>query len=188
MQPAAVRERRVDERLTQIDPATGGLQHPLDEIAHRGVGERQRQPLRDAGAGDEDAVGSVDPELLDRRIVEVRLQRTVARDRGEHLAHARRLVVDRSEAAGQREVVVAAHLAARDVRGELGIAGRIGPLGPQPLAHALGDHRRGGGGTAGASDTEHPRKSGRRHPEVIHSRARDTDVGGTPQGGLRARR
>ncbi len=154
VEATAVGKRRVDERLAQVDPATGGLQHPLDEIAHRGVGEGEGNALRHPGAGDEDAVGSVDPELLDGRVVEVRLQRAVARDGCEHLAHARRLVVDRRESAGQGEVVVAADLAARDVRGELGIAGGIGPLSPQPLAHALGDHRRGSGGCiAVAGDT-----------------------------------
>ncbi len=69
VQAAAVGQRRIDEGLTQIDPATGGVQHPLDEVAHRGVGQRERHALRDARPRDEDAVGSVDPELLDRRIV-----------------------------------------------------------------------------------------------------------------------
>ena len=39
VQAAAVRHRGVDERLAQVDPAAGGVQHPLDEVADRGVGQ-----------------------------------------------------------------------------------------------------------------------------------------------------
>ena len=51
MEATAVRKRRVDERLTQIDSATRGVQHPLDEVAHAGVGEGERHPLGDAVRG-----------------------------------------------------------------------------------------------------------------------------------------
>ena len=40
----------------------------------------------------EHTVGAIDPQLFDRRVIEVRLQRSVAGDGCEHLAHARGLV------------------------------------------------------------------------------------------------
>ncbi len=39
VQAAAVRHRGVHERLTQVDAATRGVQHPLDEVADRSVGQ-----------------------------------------------------------------------------------------------------------------------------------------------------
>ena len=149
VQSAAVGKRCVDERLAQVDAATGGMQHPLHQIAHLRVGEGERHALGDAAAGDEDPIGGVQPHLLDRRIVEVGLQRSEAGDGGEHLADARRLVVHDAQPAGEREVVVAPHLGSRDLGRELEVARRVGALRPKPLAHTLG-HQDGRRQVAGA--------------------------------------
>ena len=114
MQPAAVRKRRVDERLAEVHPAPGGMEHPLDEVAHHSVRERQRQTLRRAVPRDEDTVRSVDPQLLDRRIVEIGLQGPVPQHAREDLPLASLLVLDDGEAAGGGDVVVPADLLARD--------------------------------------------------------------------------
>src|SRR3546814_3886512 len=76
MQTAAVRHRGIHERLAQVDAPAGGVQHPLDEVAHRRIAQRERDALGDTGAGDEDAVGGVDPQLLDGRVVEIGLERS----------------------------------------------------------------------------------------------------------------
>ena len=172
MQAAAVGKRCVDERLTQVDAATGGMQHPLHQIAHLRVGERERHALGDAAAGDEDPIGSVHPDLLDRRIVEVGLQRSEAGDGGEHLADAGRFVVDRRSARGRaRSRCGAAPRRARS-------APRARDRGPDRCArpaaaraHARPPRRRAPGWRErGRWDSpEHPRKAARRHPEVIHS-------------------
>src|SRR6266568_819382 len=84
VQPRTVRQHRVDERRREIDAPAGRPQHPLDELGHLAGGEDQRGELRAAPARDEHAAGLVDPDLLDRPVVEERLQRTEPGDRVEH--------------------------------------------------------------------------------------------------------
>ncbi len=139
MEAGPVGQGGVDERLAEVDAAAGGVQHPLDEIAHLCRGERERHALAAPLARDEDPVGRVDPQLLDGRVVEVGLQRPVAGDGGEHLAHARRLVVDEGEPAREGEVVVALHLGPHHLRRAVGVSGGVGLLGPQALADPLDD-------------------------------------------------
>ena len=88
VQPRTVRQRGVDKRLGQVEPAAAGHEHPLDEVADLLVAEDGRGQLADAAAGDEDAAGLVDPQLLDRRIVEVGLQRSELRCRPGRFAYA----------------------------------------------------------------------------------------------------
>ena len=146
MEAAPVGQRGIDERLRQVDAPPRGVQHALDHVTDLGVGQRQRKSLRHSPASGEHAVRSIDPYLFDRGIVEVGLKRTVPRHRGEHLAHARRLVVDGTEPAGEGEIIVSLHLCAGDLCRELRIARRVGALRPQPLSHALGDDEGGRGG------------------------------------------
>ncbi len=159
VQSTAVRQGCVDEGLAQVDTPTRSVQHPFDEVAHRGIRQGERHTLGDTGAGDEDAVRSVDPQLFDGRILEIGLQGTVAGDGGEDLAHARGFVIDRGETAGESEVVVAAHLRTGDARRELRIARGIGPLRTQSIPHALGDDRRCGTG----------RRVGESHSSILAS-------------------
>jgi len=161
VQTRAIGQRGVDERLAEIDAAARGLQHPFDEVADRGIRQRQRDALRDSPARDEDAVGGVDPQLLDRRVVEISLERPVAGDRGEHVADAGGLVVDRGEAAREGEVVVAPHLGQGDGCRDVRLARRIGPFGAEPLPHALG-HSSGGSG-----DRSHRRIIASRAPRAV---------------------
>jgi len=84
VQLRTVRQHRVDERRREIDAPAGRPQHPLDELGHLAGGEDQRGELRAAPARDEHAAGLVDPDLLDRPVVEERLQRTEPGDRVEH--------------------------------------------------------------------------------------------------------
>ena len=59
-----------------------------------------------AVAGDEDPVGLVDPDLLDRRVVEVGLQRPEAGEVGDDLAHDELGLVDRTHDAGETAALV----------------------------------------------------------------------------------
>src|SRR5690606_6648469 len=60
-----------------------GLEHPLDEVADLIGGQDGRREFRDPSPGDEDLSRFVDPDLFDRRVVEVLLQRPVTRNDGE---------------------------------------------------------------------------------------------------------
>jgi hypothetical protein len=74
MESMPLREHRVDERAAQVDAATRGLEHPLDQLGHLSIGQHQVGQLVPSVASDEHAVRTVDPDLLDRRVVEERLQ------------------------------------------------------------------------------------------------------------------
>jgi hypothetical protein len=64
VQPVPVRHHHVDERRGHVDAAVGGLEHPLDQVADVVGGQDGGGQLVPAVAGDEDAVGLVDPDLL----------------------------------------------------------------------------------------------------------------------------
>ena len=76
-------------------------------------------------AGDEDAARVVDPDLLDRRVVEERLERSEAGDPRDQLAHHRVDVGDGHDRTGERVVVVLAHHAFGDPSHEAGVALRV---------------------------------------------------------------
>ena len=139
VQPRSVGQRGVDERRAEVDAATGGLQHPLDEVAHLGLGELERDALRHPVAGDEDAVGRVDPDLLDRRVVEERLQRAEPGEGRDHLTRRRALVGEHGQRAAERALAVAPHLVAHVAVGEVSIAGEVDAVAAHALAHLLGD-------------------------------------------------
>jgi hypothetical protein len=78
VEAVALGQHRVDERRGDVEAATAGLQHPLDQLVDlRGV-EPQVGQLVAPAAGDEDPAGVVDPDLLDLRVVEEGLQRAEA--------------------------------------------------------------------------------------------------------------
>lgn len=158
-----VGQRGVDEGLADVDTATGGLQHPLDQIAHLRLAEPQVEMLGNPAAGDVHLRAGVHPDLLDTRIVEERLQRAVSVHGREHVAHRSLLVVDEGATASEGQVVVAAHLGLGDPPRRVGIERGVGPFAAQAPAHAVG-HGEGGGIHA-----EHPRKNRDRPSEVIHS-------------------
>ncbi len=87
MQPGSVRQGGVDERLRQVEAAAARHEHPLDEIADLFVAEDGGRQLADAPAGHEDAARLVDPQLLDRGIVEVGLQRPELRRHTHRIAY-----------------------------------------------------------------------------------------------------
>ena len=65
VQPAPVRQQRVDERRGQVEPPAGRLEHPLDQVAHLVGGQHDGRQLGAAVPGDEHPAGLVDPDLLD---------------------------------------------------------------------------------------------------------------------------
>ena len=88
VQPGAVGQGGVDERLGQVEPAAAGHEHPLDEIADLLVAEDGGGQFADAAAGDEDPAGFVDPQLFDGGVVEVGLQGPELGRRPGRLAYA----------------------------------------------------------------------------------------------------
>ena len=87
--------------------------------------------------GDEDPARVVDPDLLDRRVVEERLQRAEAGHPGDQLADHRVDVGNRRDRAGQAAVVVVADDALGDPAYEPGVALRVDALAADELAHVL---------------------------------------------------
>src|SRR5215212_10947140 len=111
----------------------GALEHPLDEVLHLGAGQHQVRQLVPAPSGDEDPRRVVDPDLLDRRVVEEGLERAEAGHPGDQLADHRVDVTDRCDDAGQAPLVMSTD----DGLGQAAYHRRV-PLGVDPLAaHGL---------------------------------------------------
>lgn len=87
--------------------------------------------------GHEDPAGVVDPDLLDRRVVEERLQRAEPRHPGDQLADDRVDVGDRRHDPGEAALVVRAHDTLGDAAYDGGVALRVDALPTHQLAHVL---------------------------------------------------
>ena len=118
----------------QVDPPPARLQHPLDQLVDLGAGQHQVGQLVPAVPGHEHPGGVVDPDLLDRRVVEERLQRTEAGDPGHQLADHRRRVGHRGDRAGEAALVVVADDALGDAAYDGGVALRVDALAADDLA------------------------------------------------------
>jgi hypothetical protein len=134
-----VGERGVHERRGEVDPAAGRLQHPLDQIADIPFAQRHRQPLRNAVAGDEHPVGAVDPDLLDRRVVEQRLERPQPGELCHHLPCDGGLVAEQRHRASEGALAVPAHLVVSVPPGQGVITREVDPVAPHPRSNGLGD-------------------------------------------------
>ena len=145
MQPRAVGERRVDERGTEVDAATGALQHPLDEIAHLGIGQDDLRALGHPVACDEDRVWRVDPDLLDLGVVEVGLQRPKPRERRDELARGLGLVGEKGHGAAECPLAVPAHLVVNVPCRELRVGAQICAVASHPLPNLVRDLGKGVG-------------------------------------------
>jgi len=67
VQPMALGQHRIDERLAEVDPSAARLEHPLDQFLHLEVVRRGVGQLVPAAAGDEHPGRVVDLELSPRR-------------------------------------------------------------------------------------------------------------------------
>lgn len=76
VEPLPARQPCVDERAGQVEPPAGGLEHPFHQVAHLLGGQDRAGQLGDAAPGDVHVRRRIDPDLLDLRIVQVRLQRS----------------------------------------------------------------------------------------------------------------
>lgn len=139
MEPVAVREHRVDERLTHVDPAAARLEHALDELADLSSREHCRRELVASAACDEDLGGLVDPDLLHLGIVQIRLEGTEAGDPRDNLGdHAARLL-DAGDLPGEAPLVMEPDGLLGQPAYGAGLVLRIDPLRADPLAHTLID-------------------------------------------------
>ncbi|MBP2419692.1 hypothetical protein JOF37_000526 [Microbacterium imperiale] len=179
VQAGTVREGCVGERLAQVDAAPRRVQHPFGQVAHLRLGQRQRDPLAASAPRHEDAVGGVDPQLLDARVIQQRLQRPVPRQGREDLPHHRRLVVHRRRAAREREVVVMTHLGRRHPLRRIRMLPRVDALSAQPVAHPIdeGERRRrrrdrGRRKRLREAHPQHPAQTLRRASGSFHKRGR----------------
>ncbi len=85
----------------------------------------ERGQFRAAAAGDEDPAGLVDPDLLDRRVVQERLQRPEPGDRVDGGAGGGVRIVHRREGGGADAVLVLGDHLADDLGHRARIAGRV---------------------------------------------------------------
>ena len=137
MQPVSLGQHRVHERLADVDAPAAGLQHPLHELLHLRGGEHEGGQLVAAVAGHEDPARVVDPDLLDRGVVEERLERPEPRHPGDQLTDHRVDVGHRRDRAGEAAVVVLADHRLRDPPDQAGLALGIHGLAAHHLPHVL---------------------------------------------------
>jgi hypothetical protein len=137
MQPAAVRQRRVDERRRQINPPARGLQHPLDQISHLIGPQDRRGQLAATAARDKDPTRCVNPDLLYPAVIKKRLQRTEARDRVVHLAGDLLRIGQARQRTTQRSVVIVGDHVIDQPADLADITRRIQPATAHQLAHLL---------------------------------------------------
>jgi hypothetical protein len=83
MQSTTVSEHRVDKRMREINSATRRTQKTFDEIAHFGNRQHHGGQFTHTVARNKDASRGVDPQLLDRGVIQQRVQRCGA-GRGFH--------------------------------------------------------------------------------------------------------
>lgn len=137
VQPVAVGQHGVHERLADVDPAAAGLQHPLDQLLHLGGREDQVGQLVPAATGDENAARVVDPHLLHVGVVEERLERAEARHPGDQLAYDRVDVGNRRDGTGEAALVVGADHGLGDASHQPRLELRVDTLVADPLADVL---------------------------------------------------
>ena len=135
MKPVPLGKHRVDERLADVDAPAARLEHPLHQLLHLCWGQHRGGQLVPPLPRDEDLARVVDPHLLDRRVVEVGLQRPEPGHPRHQLAHHRLRVRHRGDLAGQAALVLAADHPLRDPAygGHLGL--RVYPVTADRLAH-----------------------------------------------------
>src|SRR3954451_3656079 len=137
--PAAVRQCRVNEGLGQVDAAVTGPPHSLDEVTDLTVGQQSRRQLAAPLPGNKDPTGVVDPDLLDGRVVEVGLQRSIA---GHGVIDRPRReigVTEGRQAAGQRAFVVLGDDLVDEATYGRRVGGGIEPPTTDELAHLVLD-------------------------------------------------
>ena len=142
VQPVSAGKHRVDERLADVEPAPGRRQHPLHQLAHLRRGEHRGRELVPAVAGDEHPVGLVDPDLLDRRVVEVGLQRPEPGEIGHDLADDEVGLVDGAHDSGEAAPLVLGDDVERQAAYRSGIVTWVDASFANELADALGQRRR----------------------------------------------
>ena len=136
MQPVPLGQHRVDERLADRSIRRPlDFEHPLDQLVHLGAGQHQVGQLVPAVPGDEHPGRVVDPDLLDRRVVEERLQRPEAGDPRDQLADHGVGVGHRRDHAGQAALVVVADHGLGDPAYDGRVALRVDALAAHHLAH-----------------------------------------------------
>jgi hypothetical protein len=159
-------KRGVDERQAQVDPATAGLEQPLDQLVDLCTRQDGRGQLMPPVARDEHPRRVVDPYLLDRGVVEVLLQSSVTGHPGQQLVEHRRLVPDRGDCTGQALPVVLADDVLRDPSYGGPVDQRVDPLPADGVAQPRIQHvdrRRTavrGGEHRHVPDPENPTRTG----------------------------
>ena len=166
----------------QVDTASAGGEHALDQFLDLGGGEHQVGELVTAVAGREDTVGGVDPDLLDGRIVEQRLEGPEPGDPRHQLGDEGLEVADRGDGAGHRTLVVLAHQLGGHPAHRLDLALRVDTRAADRLAQTAieqiehvgpGGHATGRSGDAPLVEPWGRRDDGHEAPEMVPSSVSD---------------
>ena len=137
MQALAAGKGCVDERAGQVQAPAGDLEHAFDQVTDLGRFEDRGGQLGLAVAGDEHLVRSVDPDLLDRRVVEVGLERAEAAERVFQGLSGAGAVDQRWRMAAQGAVVVVVQRLADQVPQTGAVAHRVDAASSDQLAHLV---------------------------------------------------
>ena len=127
-----------DMRRGGVDMLRRG--QPVDQLRPLGAAQHQVGQLLPAVPGHEHPGRVVDPDLLDRRVIEKGLQRTEAGDPGDQLSDQRADVGHGCDHTGQAALVVLANAPLRDPAHQCGITLRVDRLAAHQLAHPLVEH------------------------------------------------
>src|SRR5680860_1339471 len=135
VQTVTVGQHRIDKGLGQVDPASTGLQHPLDELLHLRSTQNRGGELVLSRPRHEDPARVVDPDLLDRGVVEVTLQRAEARHPRHQFLDDRLMVDDRGHRTGKAALVVLLDKPFRDPTYHAGISLRVDAVAAYDVAY-----------------------------------------------------
>jgi hypothetical protein len=141
VQPGAVGQHCVDKWRAQVDSPARAAQHSLDEIGDCIAGEDERRQLGPPAPRHEDPTRFVDPDLLDLRIIEERLQRSEARYGVDDEASDLRRIVNRRQRRGDRSISVVADDLVHELANRAALGDRVDPAAPDELAHLVLDDR-----------------------------------------------
>ncbi len=141
VQAVPARQHRVDERLTDVEATARGREHALDQLTHLLGRQDDRRQLMTPGASNEHPRRLVDPDLLDRLVVEVGLQRAEPGDVGDDVTDDQLGLVERSDGAGQAARLVLGDDVERGTAYGVGVRARVDATLAHEIAYALGERR-----------------------------------------------
>jgi hypothetical protein len=138
MEAGTIGQGCIDERGREVDAASTGPKHELDQVVDMVLAEHGGGELRATGLGHEHLARLVDPDFLHVRVVEERLQRPHADDPvGHRLGHLAGVGEGRHAHHQPALGVVGDHLVDELAYGDRVTVARVEPASPDQLSHLV---------------------------------------------------